>query len=94
LPVPEQRMACGGLRLAWMPLTPEGRLRAMEWSKRVSILLVFAINVVDLWLRFMTNTPKIVVALIFLGSIIPYLIHLHYISARLMPRDADDTESV
>jgi hypothetical protein len=68
-----------------MPLTPDDRLRAMEWSKRVSILLVLAINTGNLFLRFTTDVPQIVVVLIFFGSIIPYLIHLHYISPRLMP---------
>jgi len=68
-----------------MPLTPDDRLRAMEWSKRLSILLVFAINVGNLILRFTTAVPQIVVVLIFFSSIIPYLIHLHCICPRLMP---------
>ena len=67
-----------------MQLTPEDRIRAVELSKRVAIVLVLGINVGNLILRFTTHVPQIVVVLIFFASIIPYLIHLHYVEPRLM----------
>lgn len=62
----------------------ERKERQLEWSKRIAVWLFLVINFVNLVLAYATHLPRIVGLLLLALSFVPYLIHLHVVSRRLM----------
>jgi hypothetical protein len=68
-----------------MPVSDrERKERQLEWSKRIAVWLFLAINLVNLVLAYAIHLPRIVGVLLLALSFVPYLIHLHVVSPRLM----------
>lgn len=65
----------------------------LEWSKRISIGLCHATMAGTVALGVFTKVPQVLLALMFVGGFVPYLIHLHYVSPRLTRRREDKDEA-